>query len=207
MLNPAMNFCRPELRLPTWLKTLYCSDMDHGCASGNGSAYPMAYKIPKTPPSPPVLPTFLSMTYPTVSCVHSPRALNVMLHAWGGVVTRIPVAWMVPANGPVWVPTKRESYHTRLGSNGSTLNEWKLALASGNAASSLKLLNASRNFSLDSGPTTGATKLKSAARRAGSLAPLLVARMPFVLAMSSSGAMGKVLEASITASSIIWSAM
>jgi hypothetical protein len=104
-------------RLRTWLKTLYCSDMDHGCASGNGSAYPMAYKIPKTPPSPPVLPTFLSMTYPTVSCVHSPRALNVMLDAWGGVVTRIPVAWMVPANGPVWVPVEeshRAAAHTEL---------------------------------------------------------------------------------------------
>ena len=39
-----------------------------------------------------MLPMFLSMTYPTVSCVHSPRSLKVMLCACGAASTRFPVA-------------------------------------------------------------------------------------------------------------------
>jgi hypothetical protein len=49
----------------------------------------------------------------------------------------------------------------------------------------LKLANAEMNSFLESGPTTGATKRKSAARREGSAAPLLAKRMPLVLRISS----------------------
>ena len=39
-----------------------------------------------------MLPMVLSMTYPTVSCVTSPRSLKVMLCICGGASNRFPVA-------------------------------------------------------------------------------------------------------------------
>ena len=58
--------------------------------------YPIAYRMPYTPPNPPVLPSVLSMTYPTVSCVHSPLSLKHMEHDCGGDSTFLFVALRVP---------------------------------------------------------------------------------------------------------------
>ena len=60
------------------------------------SPYPIAYRMPYTPPNPPVLPSVLSMTYPTVSCVHSPLSLKHMEHDCGGDSTFLFVALRVP---------------------------------------------------------------------------------------------------------------
>jgi len=142
------------------------------------------------PPRPPVLPTDLSMTYPTVIFLICPFSLNFSDRVCGGVITCF-LDGFPPSNFPVFVPMPRAVTHTRFSSKRSTLKWWKCVLWSGKAPMKSNPLRASRSWPLFNGPTTGPSNVKSSLKASiGQFAAVRLKKY-FALLISSSAGIGK----------------